>query len=506
MGETASLTIDPGFYVENVPPRLFGSFVEHLGRCVYTGIFEPGHESADEDGFRGDVLGLTSELGVSVVRYPGGNFVSGYRWEDGVGPVEARPQRLDLAWHSLETNAFGVGEFISWVRKARAEPMMAINLGTRAVQEACDLLEYCNHPGGTYWSDLRASHGRSKPFNVRLWCLGNEMDGRWQIGHKTAAEYGRLAAETARAMRMLDPDLELVACGSSHSSMPTFGAWEATVLEEAYDLVDYISLHSYYEETNGDLGSFLASAIDMERSIDSVIASADHVGARARSRKRINLSFDEWNVWYQSHVSEQGALTDWPVAPRLIEDTYNVADAVVVGSLLITLLRHSDRVRVACLAQLVNAIAPIRTEPGGASWRQTIFYPFAYMARFARGRVLRVDVRAPVYETKKYGDAPFVHAVATYDEDTGEVAVFAVNRRQDEAVELSIGHRAFPGYRVVEHLQLADDDIRAVNTEAQPNRVRPIRSSGSEGDGKTTRVRLRPVSWNVIRLALPTPE
>jgi alpha-N-arabinofuranosidase len=305
-------------------------------------------------------------------------------------------------------------------------------------------------------------------------------------------------------MRMLDPDLELVVCGSSHSSMPTFGAWEATVLEEAYDLVDYISLHSYYEETNGDLGSFLASAIDMERSIDSVIASADHVGARARSRKRIDLSFDEWNVWYQSNANLPNAQTDWPVAPRLIEDTYNLADAVVVGSLLITLLRHSDRVRVACLAQLVNAIAPIRTEPGGASWRQTIFYPFAYTARFARGRVLRVDVQAPVYETKKYGDAPFVHAVATYDEDAGEVAVFAVNRRQDEAVELAIGHRAFPGYRVVEHLELADDDIRAVNTEAQPNRVRPTRSSG-EGDLDTTRLRLRPVSWNVIRLARPAP-
>jgi alpha-N-arabinofuranosidase len=288
--------------------------------------------------------------------------------------------------------------------------------------------------------------------------------------------------------------------------MPTFGTWEATVLEEAYDLVDYISLHSYYEETDGDLGSFLASAIDMERSIDSVIASADHVGARARSRKRINLSFDEWNVWYQSHVSEQEALTDWPVAPRLIEDTYNVADAVVVGSLLITLLRHSDRVTVACLAQLVNAIAPIRAEPAGTSWRQTTFYPFAYTARFARGHVLRVDVQTPTYPTKKYGDAPLVHAVATYDEDRGEVAVFAVNRREDEPVELLIGHRAFSGYRLVEHLQLADDDVRAVNTEVQPDRVRPTTSSGHEGDGETTRVRLRPVSWNVIRFARPSTE
>jgi alpha-N-arabinofuranosidase len=500
---TASLTIDPELRVADVPPRLFGSFVEHLGRCVYTGIFEPGHESADEDGFRGDVLDLTRELGVSVVRYPGGNFVSGYRWEDGVGPVESRPQRLDLAWHSLETNAFGLGEFVSWTRKASVEPMMALNLGTRGVAEACDLLEYCNHPGGTYWSDLRASHGHSKPFDVRLWCLGNEMDGPWQIGHKTAAEYGRLAAETARAMRMLDPNLELIACGSSHSSMPTFGAWEATVLEEAYDQIDYISLHAYYEQADGDLGSFLASAIDMEQFIESVVASADHVGARVRSRKRINLSFDEWNVWYQSHLRDQGPPTDWPVAPRLIEDTYNIADAVVVGSLMITLLRHSDRVTVACLAQLVNAIAPIRTEPGGSSWRQTTFYPFAYTARFARGRVLRVDVQAPAYPTKRYGDAPIVHAVATHDEGSGEVIVFAVNRREHEPVELSINHRAFSGYRVVEHLDLADDDVRAVNTEVEPNRVRPARASTYESDGDTAQVRLRPVSWNMIRLARP---
>ena len=498
---TASLTIDPEFVVADVPPRLFGSFVEHLGRCVYTGIFEPGHESAAADGFRGDVLDLMGELGVSVVRYPGGNFVSGYRWEDGVGPVESRPQRLDLAWHSLETNAFGLGEFVSWTRKAAVEPMMALNLGTRGVQEACDLLEYCNHPGGTYWSDLRASHGHSKPFDVRLWCLGNEMDGPWQIGHKTAEEYGRLAAETARAMRMIDPDLELVACGSSHFSMPTFGAWEATVLEEAYDHVDYISLHAYYEEKDGDLGSFLASAMDMEQYIDSVVATADHVGARVRSRKRIHLSFDEWNVWYQSHASAKGPPADWPVAPRLLEDTYNVADGVVAGSLLITLLRHSDRVAIACLAQLVNAIAPIRTEPGGRSWRQTTFYPFAHAARFARGRVLRVDVRAPTYPTEKYGEAPIVHAVATHDEERGEVTVFAVNRREFEPVELSVAHQGFSRYRVVEHLELADDDIRAANTDAEPDRVRPVRVSAPENSGDTVRVRLRPISWNVIRLA-----
>ncbi len=296
----AQLTIDPAFRVAPVRRRTFGTFVEHLGRCVYTGIYEPGHPTADEDGFRGDVLALTRELGVSTVRYPGGNFVSGYRWEDGIGPRANRPRRLDLAWHSTETNEVGVDEFMRWTRLAGVEPMMAVNLGTRGVQEALDLLEYCNIRSGTALSDLRIANGSKDPHDVRMWCLGNEMDGPWQIGHKTAREYGRLAAETARAMRMIDPNLELVACGSSGSSMPTFGSWEATVLEETYDVVDHISCHAYYEEKDGDLGGFLACSTDMEHFIASVAATADHVGARLRSRKRIGISFDEWNIWYLS--------------------------------------------------------------------------------------------------------------------------------------------------------------------------------------------------------------
>src|SRR5690606_26946697 len=228
MPASAHLTLDPAFVVGPVRRRTFGSFVEHLGRCVYTGIHDPGHPTADADGFRQDVIDLVKELGVGTVRYPGGNFVSGYRWEDGIGPVEQRPRRLDLAWHSTDPNTVGVDEFMRWCAKADIEPMMAVNLGTRGVQEALDLLEYTNVVGGTHFADLRRSHGQEEPYRIRMWCLGNEMDGPWQIGHKTAEEYARLAKETANAMRMVDPDLELVVCGSSSSSMPTFGSWEAT--------------------------------------------------------------------------------------------------------------------------------------------------------------------------------------------------------------------------------------------------------------------------------------
>lgn len=498
---TASLVLDPAFTVSPVRRRTFGSFVEHLGRCVYTGIHDPEHPTADEDGFRKDVVQLTQELGVTTVRYPGGNFVSGYRWEDGIGPVGDRPARLDLAWHSTEPNTVGVDEFMRWTRKAGVEPMMAVNLGTRGVQEALDLLEYCNVPSGTHWSDLRRANGADEPHAVRMWCLGNEMDGPWQIGHKTAEEYGRLAAETARAMRMIDPTLELVACGSSSSAMPTFGTWEATVLAEAYEHVDFISAHAYYFETDGDLASFLGSAINMDQFIEAVVATADAVRAAKGLTKRINISFDEWNVWYQHATPSVPPKDSWPVAPELLEDHYNVADAVVVGNLLISLLRHSDRVQAASLAQLVNVIAPIMTEPGGRIWRQTTFHPFALTARYAVGDVLRVVVDTPTHETARFGETPLVDAVATHDPQTGEVAVFAVNRSLTESLTVRVDARAFDGADVVEALTLANDDPYARATVDDDTSLAPRPNPTAWRDRDTVQVELPPVSWTMVRLA-----
>ena len=501
---SARFTLDPAFTVGEVDPRVFGSFVEHLGRCVYTGIFEPGHPAADAEGIRTDVLELVRELGVTTIRYPGGNFVSGYKWEDSVGPTDERPRRLDLAWRSTETNRFGLSEYIAFLKKIgpQAEPMMAINLGTRGVAEALELQEYANHPSGTALSDLRAAHGDKDPFGIRLWCLGNEMDGPWQTGHKTAEEYGRLAAETARAMRQIDPTVELVACGSSSQSMETFAAWEATVLQETYDLVDHISLHAYYEPQDGDVDSFLASAVDMESFIDNVVATCDHVGAKLKSKKRINLSFDEWNVWYMSewHGIENSDSREWAEAPRLLENNYSVLDAVVFGSLLIALLRHADRVTVACLAQLVNVIAPILAEPGGPAWRQTTFFPFSQASKYGRGQVLDVRVDSPTYETKKYGEADLLHATAVRADDR-TVTVFAVNRSRTDALPLEVALNGLELISVVEHSALADADPDARNTLDAPERVAPHPVEGTAlTDGTLTAV-LEPLSWNVIRLA-----
>jgi alpha-L-arabinofuranosidase len=495
----ASLAIDPGLRVSEVDPRIYGSFVEHMGRCVYTGIYEPGHPQADAEGFRRDVADLVRELGVPILRYPGGNFVSGYNWEDGIGPRDQRPRRLDLAWRSLESNQVGVDEFVSWSRGVGSAPMMAVNLGTRGVDPARHLVEYCNHPSGTYWSDLRRANGSPAPHDVKLWCLGNEMDGPWQIGHKTAIEYARVAAETAKAMRRVDPTIELAACGSSHPRMPTFGTWEATVLAETYELVDYISLHSYYEQADDDRDSFLASAVNLDRFIESVVSTCDHVRAVGGHTKRINLSVDEWNVWYQKRFVGEENL-DWAEAPRLIEDTYSVVDAVVVGDLLISLLRHADRVKIGCLAQLVNVIAPIRSEPGGPAWRQASFHPFALTSRHGRGTVLRAEATGPIYETRAHGEVPVLDVTAVRDEESGTVTLFAVNRDQREELTLDVDLRACPGLVTGEHVAIHDADPDAVNSAAQPDRVTPRRLDDVKVvDGRTTAV-LPALSWSMIRL------
>jgi alpha-N-arabinofuranosidase len=495
-----SIRVDREYERGAIDERLYGSFIEHLGRAVYGGIYEPGHPKADAEGFRTDVLELVRELRVPIVRYPGGNFVSAYNWEDGVGPARGRPRRIDLAWKSVEPNTVGVNEFAAWARKAGAQVLMAINLGTRGIDASRSLLEYCNHPGGTYWSDLRRSHGVKEPHNFRLWCLGNEMDGPWQTGHKTAVEYGRVAHETAQAMKSYDPKLELVACGSSHMGMPTFPEWEATVLDHCYESVDYISLHTYFGNTENDPATFLARSVGMDRYIETVVAACDLVRAKKRSRKRVDLSFDEWNVWFHSQEADRSA-PPWTVGPHLLEDVYTLEDALVVGTLLITLLKHADRVKIACLAQLVNVIAPIMTAPGGSAWRQTIFYPFMHASRFGRGTVLDQRLDCPGYESKKYGPVPYLEATVV-DDGRGALALFLVNRSTSEQMDLEACLAGYAGLRPLEHLELLHVDGKAVNSRERPNAVQPRPAPRlPEAEGDRLRLTLAPFSWNVVRVS-----
>ncbi|MBB5266061.1 alpha-N-arabinofuranosidase [Catenibacillus scindens] len=496
----AKLTVDRDFSKAKLDERIYGSFIEHLGRAVYGGIYQPGHPSADEEGFRKDVINLVKALNVSVVRYPGGNFVSSYRWEDGIGPVSQRPKRLDLAWKSLETNEVGVHEFAHWCKKAGTQAMMSLNLGTRGVAEACDLLEYCNHPSGTYLSDLRIKNGEKEPFGFRLWCLGNEMDGPWQIGHKTMDEYGRLASETGRAMKVIDPSIELVACGSSNLLMPTFPQWEATVLEHAYDEVDYISLHQYYGNKDNDSEDFLALSDDMDQFIRSVIAACDFVKAKKRSRKYINLSFDEWNVWFHSGEQDKDTIENhpWQQAPALLEDIYTFEDALLVGLMLITLMKHGDRVKIACMAQLVNVIAPIMAEKDGGAWCQTIFYPFMHASVFGRGTVLEPVLVSDCHDTSHHEDVTDVEAVALYHEEAGEITVFAVNRNLSDDVEFTMDLRGFSPVIFLEHIVMENENLKAVNGPDNPQVTPAVRRDVDNDHGKAVCL-LKRASWNVFR-------
>ncbi len=498
----ATMILDRDFSIGQIDPRLYGSFIEHLGRAVYGGIYEPGHPTADVSGFRRDVMEMVKKLNVPVTRYPGGNFVSGFNWEDSIGPRESRPKRLDLAWFTTETNEVGLHEFVTWAKQANTEVMYAVNLGSRGPDAARNIVEYANHPGGTYWSDLRIKNGAKDPFNIKLWCLGNEMDGPWQMCHKTATEYGRVACEAGKMMKWVDPSIELVACGSSAYDMPTFGTWEYQMLTECYDEIDYVSLRRYYGNRTNNTPDFLARNMDLDGFIKTVVSICDAVRGTKHSKKQINLSFDEWNVWYHSNQQDQEVWKQgkWNRALPLLEDVYNFEDALLVGAMLITFLRNADRVKIACMAQLVNVIAPIMTRNGGGVWAQTIYWPLLHASHYGRGTALRPVIKSPTYDCTDYEQVPYVDATATFSDD-GSVTVFAVNRSMDEDILLESDLRGFGNLKVVEHIVLHHDDVKAVNTEANPNNVAPKAGSGSAIDGGILSVPLKKLSWNVIRLA-----
>jgi alpha-L-arabinofuranosidase len=492
--------------------RVLGSFLEHLGRAVYTGVYEPESQLADAKGFRTDVAREIKDLGVPIVRYPGGNFVSGYNWLDGVGPKAQRPVVLDRAWNSIETNQFGTNEFIEWCGMVGAEPLLGMNFGTGTVESAVAYVEYCNLDRGTRWSELRRAHGYDRPHDIRHWCLGNEMDGPWQIGQLQAREYGRKARDAAQQMRVIDPNLQLIACGSSGTFMPTYLAWDREVLEECYDKVDGISLHAYYGNTaewsGNSAARFLAMNLDMDRHIHEIAAVCDYVQGLQRSRKRLWLSFDEWNVWYRARG---GPFTNGrrTAAPHLLEEVYNLEDALVVGGFVNTLLRNSDRVRIGCLAQLVNVIAPLVTNESGVL-RQSTYYPYSWALRYARGRVLDLRVESDTYAIKGTGlqadfardaDVPFLDLVATFDESAGQAAVLMLNRDLAAARDIVLEWDDVVPTRVLACETLTGPDLKAVNTFADPRRVAPQRLEPPAAGARMT-FNLPPRSYTVAHLGM----
>ena len=496
----ATVYLDTNRVISPISPLLFSGFAEHMGRSIYEGIYEPQSPHADKNGFRKDVLAALRELNYRAIRYPGGNFLSGYKWEDGVGPKNKRPSRRDLAWQSIESNQFGTNEFIDFCKQIKTEPMLGVNMGTATIQDVANLVEYCNAPVGTQYADLRAAHGYKEPHNVKYWCVGNEMDGPWQIGHLDAPEYGAKAREAAKMMRWHDRQIQLILCGSSNSSMPTYPEWDRVVLEAAWDNVDYHSLHYYAGNSGNDTDSFLAMSAEFEAFVETLEGTLRYVKAKKRSKHDVFLSWDEWNVWYKARLTHD-VEGGWTEAPHLIEEVYNLEDALVVAQWMNVFLRKSDVLKIACLAQAVNVIAPILTTTD-AMLKQSIYYPFMLFSKLASGTALDVAVKAPHYNTKLFGDMPLLDVSASYDEASKSHAIFIVNRSQTESITIDLNWQDRAPKSITNVYQLAGTDPKLANTYESPNNVVSVKVTAPKVSDKAATITVPPLSFTAIEAAL----
>ncbi len=490
----ATVHLDTQHHTGVIDRRVFGGFLEHLGRAVYEGIYDPGNTLSDEHGFRRDVLKALHELNMPVMRYPGGNFVSCYDWKDGIGPRAERPSRPDYAWRSIESNQFGTDEFMLWSKKLGTTPMMAVNLGTGGTAQAAQLLEYCNRPQGTYWADQRARNGHPEPYAVPLWCLGNEMDGPWQAGHVPAAVYAQRAWQAGQMMKGIDPSIETIISGSSNNHMKTYMEWDREVLEYCWDHVDYISAHRYSLNTRDDSPWFLAEGVEIDRMLADYAALLNYVRAVKKSDKHVYLSFDEWNVWYKDRAGNG----QWQQAPHLLEEVYNLEDALVCAQYLSAFIRRADVVKIACIAQIVNVIAPILTRADGVLIQST-FYPFALYSRYAVGTSLVPVVIGPTYKAGERGEVPALDASASYDAATGTASFFLVNRTQDTAlpVQVELADQTITAVLGVD--VLAGPDVKAANTWDRQDIVKPGAGEAAVTERGGIRLRIPAPGLAVVR-------
>lgn len=459
VSQNARIKIDIEREIDKIDPLIYGNFTEHLGRCIYGGIYDPESPLADEHGFRKDVAVAAKDLNATVLRWPGGNFVSGYHWEDGIGPRDKRPVRIDLAWGARESNQVGTDEFLQFCERLGTAPYLCVNMGTGSIDEARNWVEYCNIDKGTSYSDLRRKNGRELPYKVKFWGLGNEMDGDWQMGHKNAEDYGKYALEAAKMMKWIDPSIKLVVSGSSD-----YGGdwiyWNRTVLDYLKGHADYISLHRYVGNSGNDYYRFMTSTIAAEQSVKIVENQIREVMTRTGRKEPIQIAFDEYNVWYRAGIGEQ------------LEEKYNLEDALVIAQFLNVFIRNAQVVKMANMAQLVNVIAPMITTKDGLFY-QTIFYPLALFANNVRGTAIQAFVDCATFSTDQYKENPYLDVSAAYDHNTKELVVNVVNRNKDQAVSTDIQSQfgSFSGKARISEVN--GNDIKDVN-DLQSQRVKTV--------------------------------
>ena len=462
-----SIKVDVNRRLGSIDSNLFGGFAEHLGRCVYGGMYEPGSPLADADGMRTDVLAALRCLKMPIVRYPGGNFVSGYRWMDGVGPIEDRPTRPDLAWETLEPNQFGTNEFIKFCRKINAEPYLVVNCGDGDMREARDWVEYCNSAQNTALANLRRQHGYDAPHNVKYWGVGNEVDGEWQIGYKTPQEYARAYKEFAKVMRWVDPSIKLLAS--------TISNWRAEfvertnlLLDQAADFIDYLAIHWYVGNRNHDFAQYMTSSELIDERISVVEGLIRAMKLQRGIQRPIKIAVDEWNVWYRA----RGATLE---ERNNLEEIYNLEDALVVAMHFNAFIRHAQMVKMANIAQIVNVIAPIFTNPNGLFF-QTIFHPFEVYSNTCGNIALDPFWEGDTFSAGEYGGLRTLDVAATLDEQKKVLSVYVVNRSETDALETTITLDSANFAGSAQAYVINGPDIKAVNSFDHPDTVGVIKS------------------------------
>lgn len=528
MAKQAKITIHPSYQVGEISPRLFGTFLEPIGTMVNGTMYNPKHPTADEQGFRRDVIGALKAAGMRAVRLPGGNFVSAWNWKDSIGPRSERKVRLDPAWHQYITNEVGHDEYLQWAEKTGAEPLYTINLGSGGMQDAMDLVEYTNHAGGTWWSDLRRKNGHEAPYNVKTWYLGNEMDGPWQLGSwdKDPRGYGVRANEISKAIKWIDGRIETAVCASSSPFMDHYPQWEETVLQECYDSVDYLSMHHYHSAPPGDIRALLGGSVYYEDYINTEIALCDLIGAKCRSPKKIMLSFDEYGAMIRPNAPLHPGYGYYnmvrthyrfdPAMGYILHDPDNMEERIRPGgdllqmlsmvSIQLSFLRHADRVKIGCMTGGLEALC---ASDHDHVWKSASHYAFRLLMEYARGISMRTAVEAETFDlpgyaiddTSQYRDkegVSFIDAASAWDQERKQLAVFVINRSEEEEYPLTLDIRGFEQYRFAGHQELVTDDLSARSTFEEPDRILPKANTEGIFEGGQLRTHVKPLSFNVI--------